>query len=119
MGIPDAFICMKSVPFFVELKCTKGDRVDIRPSQIAWNMAYNRAGGVSFFLVNRLSKGDLFLFYGFQGPDLLRDGLETRPLYHGTSLASCVWAMYEEAREHFHLATQIQVPSNESLAPCD
>lgn len=110
---------MSGVPFFVELKCTKGDRLDIRPSQIAWNMAYNRAGGVSFFLVNRLSKRDLFLFYGSQGPELVAKGLDSSPVYHGTSLATCVSVMYEEAVAALRLATDIPDREKRNLAPCD
>ena len=63
-GVPDVHLCVAKTAFWVELKCTKGDTVSIRPSQIAWNMQYSAAGGISFFLVSRLKPPCLFLFDG-------------------------------------------------------
>ena len=92
-GAPDVHLCHEGHAVWVELKVAKGNKINPRPSQIAWNMSYSAAGGISFFLVTRPSKGDLFLF---EGGDALRlaacdlSNPEPRPVFHGTSLADCV-----------------------------
>lgn len=63
------------MPFWAELKVTKGNVVRISPHQVAWNMAYYARGGLSFFLVKSLASRSLFLFEADQGPALARGGL--------------------------------------------
>ena len=63
-GVPDVHLAHDGNAVWVELKIAKANTVNMRPSQIAWNMAYSAAGGVSFILVSRPSKGDVFLFEG-------------------------------------------------------
>ena len=92
-GVPDVHIVHEGVAVWVELKVAKANKVNVRPSQIAWNMAYSAAGGISFFLVSRPSKGDLFLFEGGKALDLAACGLndpDLSPVFHGSSLAACV-----------------------------
>lgn len=92
-GIPDVLIA-HSGAFFVELKCIKGHKISLRPSQIAWNTSFSRAGGISFILVNRPSTRDLFLF---EGSDALRlagcDIRDSSPVWHGTSMKTCALEM--------------------------
>ena len=90
VGIPDSHIAYNGSAFWLELKIAKANRIDLRPAQIAWNYEYSLAGGKNFFLVSRPSKGDVFLFGGGQSLDLHEKGLETSPMYHGSSLADCV-----------------------------
>ncbi len=63
-GMPDVYLCMDGVPFWLELKIIKNNRVLVSKSQIAWNLAHSRCGGVSFFLLHAPSTGDVFLFEG-------------------------------------------------------
>lgn len=90
-GVPDSHVCHDGRAVWFELKIAKANKVSIRPSQIAWNMAYSQAGGISFFLVSRPSKGDLFLFEGGQACDLHDSGIENvRPVWSGSDLSACV-----------------------------
>lgn len=79
--------------FWTELKIAKGNAVDMRPSQIAWNMAHSVAGGVSFILVSRPSKGDAFLFEGSKALELADRGVLAGHLWHGLRLADCFEVM--------------------------
>ena len=74
-GIPDVHVCAEGSAFWVELKITKGNRVNISSHQVAWNYAYYKSGGVSFFLVHPLSSPNLYLFGGDQGRGLVMHGL--------------------------------------------
>ena len=89
-GVPDVHLAHDGNAVWVELKIAKANTVNMRPSQIAWNMAYSAAGGVSFILVSRPSKGDVFLFEGGAALRLAASGLaDCSPVFHGTSLADC------------------------------
>jgi hypothetical protein len=63
------------VPFWIELKVSKSNGVNLSPHQVAWNMAYWARGGANFFLVKSLSTKHLYLFDGDQGPSLTQGGL--------------------------------------------
>ena len=100
-GIPDVHICADKTAFWVELKCIKGDTVSIRPSQIAWNMQYSAAGGISFFLVSRPKKPSLFLFDGGDALRLASEGVSgpgIQAVFAGDDLAACVRSMFDRAR---------------------
>ena len=68
-------IIADGVPFWIELKTTKSNAVNLSPHQVAWNMAYWARGGANFFLVKSLSTKHLYLFDGDQGPSLTQGGL--------------------------------------------
>ena len=74
-GVPDVHIVWDGMPFWLELKVCKVNGVNIRPHQVAWNMAYFARGGLSFFLVKNLSSKLLYLFPADQGPALALGGL--------------------------------------------
>ena len=74
-GVPDVHICANHLPFWIELKVTKTNRVSISAQQIAWNYGYFKSGGVSFYLVNPLSTSHLYLFSGEYGRELATKGL--------------------------------------------
>jgi len=76
-GVPDVHICAEGVAFWIELKATKTNRINISAHQVAWNYAYYRSGGVSFFLVSPLSSPNLYLFGGDRGRELVKHGLRT------------------------------------------
>ena len=73
-GVPDVHLVWDGLPFWLELKVSKGTRVNISPHQIAWHMAYYARGGSSFFLVKRAKERDIVLFGGDQGPEVLEKG---------------------------------------------
>ena len=96
-GIPDVLIA-HSVTFLVELKCIKGHKIALRPSQIAWNTSFSRAGGISFILVNRPSTRDLFLFGGSDVLQLASTKIQdTRPLWQGKDMETCVSELFRLA----------------------
>jgi len=88
-GVPDVFVCANSLPFWLELKVTKTNRINISSGQIAWNYAYSQSGGVSFFLVNLPSNTNLYLFEGRFGRELKEHGLATTG--SGT-VVPCLWS---------------------------
>lgn len=75
-GVPDVHVVWDGLPFWMELKVTKGNAVKVSPHQVAWHMAYFARGGLSFFLVKSLSTKDLYLFGGDQGPSLIFKGIK-------------------------------------------
>ena len=76
-GIPDVHVCAEGLPFWIELKITKTNRVNVSAHQVAWNFAYSQSGGVSFFLVAALASSNLYLFDGVHGRGLAEHGLKT------------------------------------------
>ena len=75
-GVPDVHIVWDGLPFWFELKTTKGNAVKVSSHQAAWHMSYYARGGLSFFLVKSLSTKDLYLFGGDQGPSLIFGGIK-------------------------------------------
>lgn len=73
--MPDVHIVWDGKPFWMELKVSKSNSVNVSPQQVAWNMAYWARGGSSFYLVKRASTRVLYLFEGNQGPALAGSGL--------------------------------------------
>ena len=88
-GMPDVYVCMDGVPFWLELKIIKNNRVSVSKSQIAWNLAHSRCGGVSFFLLHAPSTGDVFLFEGRHALEIHDSRIDDlcacgpAPLWHG------------------------------------
>ena len=90
-GIPDVHVCAESLAFWIELKTTKTNRVNVSAHQVAWNFAYSQSGGVSFFLVSPLSSSNLYLFAGDQGRGLVKHGLRSGSVGSGT-IVPCLWS---------------------------
>ena len=74
-GVPDVHLVWDGLPFWCELKVTKGNAVKVTPHQVAWNMAYWARGGSNFFLVKCASTRDIILFDGDQGASLIKGGV--------------------------------------------
>ena len=88
-GVPDVHMCAEGYPFWIELKTTKTNRINISSGQIGWNYALYKSGGVSFFLVEVLSSNNLYLFGGEQGRGLKDNGLSIT----GSGLVvPCLWS---------------------------
>ena len=81
--MPDVHVVWDCLPFWIELKVTKGKGVNLSPQQIAWNTAYSRCGGLSFILVKGSGQADLFLFEGGRASEVGAVGLDAEPLYRG------------------------------------
>ena len=90
-GIPDVHVCAENLAFWIELKTTKTNRVNVSAHQVAWNFAYSQSGGVSFFLVSPLSSPNLYLFAGDQGRGLAEHGLRSGSVGSGT-IVPCLWS---------------------------
>ena len=95
-GIPDVHVCAEGLPFWIELKTTKTNRVNVSAHQVAWNFAYSQSGGVSFFLVAALSGTNLYLFDGAHGRGLAEHGLKSGRSGSGQvgpgTVVPCLWS---------------------------
>jgi hypothetical protein len=89
-------IVADGVPFWIELKVSKSNGVNLSPHQVAWNMAYWARGGANFFLVKVPSTRHLYLFDGNQGPSLAQGGLSEAEGQRFEDLGS----MFEALRPH-------------------
>ena len=100
-GVPDVHIVWDGMPFWIELKATKSNGVNVRPHQVAWNMAYFARGGLSFFLVKALSSGVLYLFPADQGPELAKGGLSAAQGSRFEDMGSLVEGLRSEVEGHY------------------
>ena len=92
-GIPDVHVCAEGCSFWIELKVTKTNRLNISSHQVAWNYAYYKSGGVSFFLAHPLSSPNLYLFGGDHGRELVKHGLRTVSSGSETgTVVPCLWS---------------------------
>ena len=78
-GIPDLLMCDQLGAFhFVELKYTTTNKVDLRPSQVAWLTRHRHSS--SWVLVKKQPKptevAEIFLFRGADAVDLKMEGLD-------------------------------------------
>ena len=108
-GVPDVHIVWDGLPFWFELKTTKGNAVKVSSHQAAWHMAYYARGGLSFFLVKALSTKDLYLFGGDQGPSLIFKGIKGAEGQRFSNPASLFESLRPRLLEHM----------SATLRPCD
>lgn len=120
-------MCAEGLPFWIELKVTKTNRVNVSSHQVAWNFAYSQSGGVSFFLVEVLSSKNLYLFDGVHGRGLAEHGLKSGRSGSGRSgsgtIVPCLWsgpvgaglqeALLQEARARIGRAREIETPARD------
>jgi len=100
-GVPDVYILWDSMPFWIELKVAKINSCNVRPHQIAWNMAHYARGGLSFFLVKVLSTGVLWLFRSDQGPELASGGCSAARGARFESMGALVEGLRVEVEAHY------------------
>lgn len=74
-GIPDVFICYKSVSLWFELKVE--GTFQIKPSQLAWHTRHASHGGLSFIVVK--SGRQSLVYSGRRVKELKEVGLEAKP----------------------------------------
>ena len=106
-------IVADGVPFWIELKVSKSNGVNLSPHQVAWNMAYWARGGANFFLVKSLSTKHLYLFDGDQGPSLAQGGLSGSEGQRFEDLGS----LFEALRPHARIFTREATDEGGSRAP--
>jgi len=83
-GIPDVHLIWDNLPFWLELKITQANAVNLSPHKIAWNTAYSHRGGLNFILVKRVGERGLFLFEGGRASEVKEQGLKLKPLFQGS-----------------------------------
>ena len=83
-GIPDTYIVGDQGCFWVELKVTNGNKINVSPHQIAWHTSHWLKGGRNFILAKHLSSSILFLFEGSKVRELSTSGLETESMVQGS-----------------------------------
>lgn len=117
-GVPDAHLSWAGLVFWLELKTTKNNALNLSPHQIAWNTSYCKSGGLSFILVKHLSSGDLILFEGVRAAEVRASGLResgVTPLYRGRDFGG-LWETIR-ASGFGHLETVLAGLGAQSLGP--
>lgn len=71
-GVPDLYCVWKGLPFWVELKVAKNNKLKISAHQVAWHTAHWARGGLSFFLAKPPSSKHFHLIEGKYATDLVR-----------------------------------------------
>jgi len=99
--VPDVHLVWDGMPFWMELKVSKGSRINLSPHQVAWNMAYFARGGKSFILVKRAKERDLLLFGGDQGPEVLDKGCSAACVLRACGPAPLFAALRPILEAHF------------------
>jgi Holliday junction resolvase len=101
-GIPDVHVIWNGLPFWIELKLTKANKIRLSPNQIAWNTKYSLNNGLAYILVQRVGEGSLFLFRGDDARELAIDGLNTEPIIKvsGSGFGDIFGAIRESGIKH-------------------
>jgi len=105
-GVPDVHGCKDGIPFWIELKVMKGNKINLSPHQIMWNYKYSLYGGRSFIMAEHLGQRLLHIFPGSLVHSIAAIGSRTEP--HWTvSLEAEPWALLEEILLHSPLPIPI------------
>ena len=101
-GVPDVHVIWDGLPFWIELKLTKANKIRLSPNQIAWNTKYSLNNGLAYILVQRIGEGSLFLFRGEDARQLAIDGLNTEPIIKvsGSGFGDIFGAIRESGIKH-------------------
>ena len=101
-GVPDVHVIWNGLPFWIELKLTKANKIRLSPNQIAWNTKYSLNNGLAYILVQRVGEGSLFLFRGEDARQLAIDGLNTEPIIKvsGSGFGDIFGAIRESGIKH-------------------
>lgn len=78
-GIPDVFGAYDGACCWVELKVAKGNKVLLRPEQVAWLIKFGQTGLPTFILVGT-DKRKMYLFSGLEAIIVKDEGLKAEPL---------------------------------------
>jgi Holliday junction resolvase len=101
-GVPDVHVIWDGLPFWIELKLTKANKIRLSPNQIAWNTKYSLNNGLAYILVQRVGEGSLFLFRGEDARELATNGLNTEPIIKvsGSGFGDIFGAIRESGIKH-------------------
>ena len=101
-GVPDVHVIWDGLPFWIELKLTKANKIRLSPNQIAWNTKYSLNNGLAYILVQRVGEGSLFLFRGEDARQLAVDGLTMEPIIKvsGSGFGDIFGAIRESGIKH-------------------
>ena len=101
-GVPDVHVIWNGLPFWIELKLTKANKIRLSPNQIAWNTKYSLNNGLAYILVQRVGEGSLFLFRGEDARQLAINGLNTEPIIRvsGSGFGDIFGAIRESGIKH-------------------
>ena len=101
-GVPDVHVIWNGLPFWIELKLTKANKIRLSPNQIAWNTKYSLNNGLAYILVQRVGEGSLFLFRGEDARELATNGLNTEPIIKvsGSGFGDIFGAMRDSGSKH-------------------
>ena len=101
-GVPDVHVIWNGLPFWIELKLTKANKIRLSPNQIAWNTKYSLNNGLAYILVQRIGEGSLFLFRGEDARELATNGLNTEPIIRvsGSGFGDIFGAIRESGIKH-------------------
>jgi len=105
-GVPDVHGCKDGIPFWMELKVTRSNKIKLSPHQIMWNYKYSLYGGRSFIMAEHLGQRLLRIFPGSLVHSIASIGSRTEP--HWTvSLDAEPWKQLEEILLHSPLPIPI------------
>ena len=105
-GVPDVHGCKDGIPFWIELKVTRSNKIKLSPHQIMWNYKYSLYGGRSFIMAEHLGQRLLRIFPGSLVHSIASIGSRTEP--HWTvSLEAEPWKQLEEILLHCPLPIPI------------
>tara|TARA_R100001163_G_scaffold60889_1_gene50510 strand:- start:267 stop:677 length:411 start_codon:yes stop_codon:yes gene_type:complete len=84
LGLPDVLAVFKlrnkrRGQFWIELKVTTGNKVNLSPGQISWHMSHNTNGGCSFIMATPLGRRDISIYSGSCALRLAKEGLSLEP----------------------------------------
>ena len=118
-GIPDVHMLWGGLPFWCELKVTKGNTVKVSPNQVAWNTSYHARGGLNFYLVKREKEGDILLFEGNQGSSLVDGGISATPFARFPNPASLFKSLRPRIFAHYSASLRPSIIFVEEPLPCE
>ena len=78
-GVPDVHGCKDGIPFWIELKVTRSNKIKLSPHQIMWNYKYSLYGGRSFIMAEHLGQRLLHIFPGSLVHSIASIGSRTEP----------------------------------------
>ena len=106
-GVPDVHVIWNGLPFWIELKLTKANKIRLSPNQIAWNTKYSLNNGLAYILVQRIGEGSLFLFRGEDARQLAIDGLTMEPIIKvsGSGFGDIFGSIRESGIKHLESIT--------------
>jgi hypothetical protein len=105
-GAPDVHGCKDGIPFWIELKVMKGNKINLSPHQIMWNYKYSLKGGRSFIMAEHLGQRLLYIFPGFLVHSIASIGSRTEP-HWSFPLDLLPWAQLEAILLHSPLPIPI------------